>query len=310
MSFASDVHTELIGLPLKKTCCRKAFLFGMLCGCRQATEGDGWEVYFYHEDVALLVSSLLEKGFHASHTPLHTVRAGRDAFFLTIRLSALDSFLHRMDGDGDDTVGELLGFRCSSCAQEFVRGVFLGCGSVSDPRRGYHLEMVLPTEGRAKRISELLREQVSRPGSVKRGSKCGLYYKSNGAISDFLYYVGCSHTSFALANACIERDIRNNENRATNCVASNISKSMDAAKRQRDAIEGLIRLGKLEGLSEELRYTARLRLEYESATLLELAMLHEPPISKSGLNRRLTKLLEAAEEAEEEKKQGNFEIGN
>lgn len=301
MSFTSDVHEELIGLPLKKTCCRKALLFGMLCGCRRETDGDRRELYFYHRDTANLASSLLEKGFHVSASPVPTVRAGREAFLLSVRLPALASFLDRMDGEGEETVGELLGFRCPFCAQEFIRGVFLGCGGVSAPQRGYHLEIALPAEGRSKRIADLLQEQVSRPGSVRRGNRYGLYYKSNGVIADFLYYIGCVHVSFAIANASIERDIRNNENRATNCVAKNISKSMDASKRQRDAVESLIHLGRLESLSEELRYTARLRIEYESATLSELAALHEPPISKSGLNRRLGKLMEAAEEAEKEK---------
>ena len=301
MSFTADVHEELIGLPSGKTCCRKALLFGMLCGCRRNEEGRGFDVYFYHEDVTLLASGLLEKGFHAHAVPKETVRAGRHTFHLSLCLPALEQFISHMDADGEETVDELIGFRCPSCAQEFLRGVFLGCGSVSDSRSGYHLEMAFPVERRAERIGRLLEAHLCRAGSVKRGNRYGLYYKSNGAISDFLYYVGCSHTSFALANACIERDIRNNENRATNCVASNISKSMDASKRQRDAVESLFRLRRLETLSEELRYTARLRLEHESATLSELAMLHEPPISKSGLNRRLTKLMEAAEEAEAEK---------
>ena len=301
MSFAFDVHEELIGLPSGKTCCRKALLFGLLCGCRRNESGEGFEVYFYHEDVSLLVSQLLEKGFHTRVIPRETVRAGRRSFYLSLQLPVLAQFISHMDGEGEEGVDELIGFRCPSCAQEFFRGVFLGCGSVSDSRSGYHLEMTFPEERRAARIGRLLEEHLCRAGSVKRGPRYGLYYKSNGSISDFLYYIGCSHTSFALANACIERDIRNNENRATNCVARNISKSMDASKRQRDAVESLFRLGRLETLSEELRYTARLRLEYESATLSELAMIHEPPISKSGLNRRLTKLMEAAEEAEAEK---------
>ena len=300
MSFTSDVHEELIGLPLKKTCCRKALLFGMLCGCRRREDGERF-VYFYHEDAALLAAQLLEKGFHANSRLVHRVRAGRDAYDLSTGVAAVEQFFCRMDGEESASVADLAGFRCPSCAQEFIRGVFLGCGSVSDPVRGYHLEMVFPTEARAARIADLLEEQLSRPRPVKRGERHGLYYKSNGVISDFLYYIGCSRTSFALANASIERDIRNNENRATNCVAKNISKSVGAAKRQRDAVETLIRLGRLDTLSEELRYTARLRMEYASATLSELAMVHQPPISKSGLNRRLSKLIEAAEEAEKEK---------
>ena len=101
----------------------------------------------------------------------------------------------------------------------------------------------------------------------------------------------------SMTNTYIERDIRNAENRATNCVASNISKSVDAAMKQIEAINSLIESGKFVSLPEELRYTAQLRVDNPSASLFELSHLHEPPISKSGLNRRLTKLLEEAEEA-------------
>ena len=105
--------------------------------------------------------------------------------------------------------------------------------------------------------------------------------------------------SLAVTNSYIEKDIRNLENRATNCVARNISKSVDASMKQIDAIKALISSGKILSLPEELRYTAELRLENPSASLFELAHMHEPPISKSGLNRRLTRLLEEAEELEQ-----------
>ncbi|MBQ9086084.1 MAG: DNA-binding protein WhiA [Clostridia bacterium] len=298
MSFTTDVHEELIGLPLKKTCCRKALLFGILCACRPGETGDEWIIYLYHGDVAELAVQHLRKGFHAQVSLTRRMRAGRDTFCLSVHSAALSQFLDHMDDSEACGAEEAVGFRCAACEQEFLRGVFLGCGTVSDPRRGYHLELILPTAGRAAKIAAFLETRLTVPGRVRRGERFGLYYKSNGAVSDFLYFAGCSKTSFEVANACIERDIRNNENRATNCVARNISRSVGAAKKQREAVERLIRSGRLEGLSEELRYTARLRIENESATLTELALLHQPPISKSGLNRRLTKLIEAAEECD------------
>ena len=94
----------------------------------------------------------------------------------------------------------------------------------------------------------------------------------------------------------IEKDIRNVENRATNCVARNISRSVEAAQEHISAIEKLMGSGKMDTLSNELRYTAKLRIENESATLTELALMHEPPLTKSGLNGRLKRLLKAANE--------------
>ena len=189
-----------------------------------------------------------------------------------------------------------MGFRCAACPNAFLRGVFLGCGTVNDPKKGYHLELIFPTEARAELVARFLKKAVGEVSRVRRGGRFGCVYKSNGAISDFLYFVGCSGTSFDLTNAFIERDIRNHENRATNCVAHNISRSVDASAKQRSAIERLIQTRRIDTLSDELRYTAQLRADNPSASLTELAMLHEPPISKSGLNRRLSKLMEAAEE--------------
>ena len=108
--------------------------------------------------------------------------------------------------------------------------------------------------------------------------------------------MGAQHTIFEIINSRIERDIRNNENRATNCVAKNIEKTISAATRQIEAINLLMEHGKLERLPESLRATEMARYRNPDATLDELVRLHEPPISKSGLNHRLAKLVAEAEE--------------
>ena len=111
-----------------------------------------------------------------------------------------------------------------------------------------------------------------------------------------------------MANTWVERDIRNNENRATNCVARNISRAVGASQKQIAAIERLAACGRLSGLPKELQQTAALRVEYDAASLSELARLHEPPITKSGLNQRLSKLLRAAEELGDESRKENGEL--
>ena len=131
-----------------------------------------------------------------------------------------------------------------------------------------------------------------------RKNKIGVYFKSNTVISDILSYAGAMKASFEVTNTFIERDIRNNENRATNFVAKNISKSVTATQKQISAINKLIEKGKLDGLSTELIQTALLRLENDDISLAELALMHEPPISKSGLNHRLEKICAAADDIE------------
>ena len=100
---------------------------------------------------------------------------------------------------------------------------------------------------------------------------------------------------FTVADSKIQKEIRGNENRATNCVATNISKSVNASGKQIDAILKLKERGRFEYLPDDLRITAELRLSNNEASLSELAELHIPPISKSGLNHRLSKLIDEAE---------------
>ena len=294
MSFTNQISGELLTLPLKKNCCRRALLFGLLMGASPAGEG-GLLARYPSEEVSALAIDLLDRIFHASVACEKKVRAGREVWELRFAAKAIETFLSAVDGEAREPIHKTAGFRCASCQSEFMRGVFLGCATVTNPRKGYHMEISLPTEERCDVLRAFMELNLSRPGKIKRGSRFGLYYKSNGAISDLLYYIGGSGASFDVTNVWIERDIRNNENRATNCVARNISRSVDASKKQREAIERLYETRRIDALPEELRQTAALRLEYPDASLSELAMVHQPPISKSGLNRRLTRILEEAE---------------
>ncbi len=253
--------------------------------------------YFYQEDVAKTAKELLEKIFHADTSVTPMVRAGRQTFALRCASSAIRDFLRKAD-EGARKANFLVGFRCPSCEVSFLRGVFLASGSVTDPLKAYHLEFSLVSEGRARLIAECLAALVSMPGKARRGTRVGLYYKGNATISDLLYLLGSSGQGFAVANACIERDIRNYEHRVTNCEASNISRSVLAAQKQLSAIERLYETRRIDTLAGELRQTAELRRENPSASLAELASMHTPPITKSGLNGRLKKLIEAAEESD------------
>ena len=293
MSFTNQIAEELLQLPIKKTCCRKALALGMALAARREAEGLVW--YLYDEQVALFAESMLQRVFHAQTERIRTVRAGRQTEVISFQSAAVSSFLEAVD-TGAVELREAVGFRCAACESHFLRGAFLTAATVTDPHKGYHLEWLLPTEGRADALSSLLMDAVGKAGRARRGARFGVYYKNNGAISDVLYLMGCSKTSFDVTNASIEREIRNNENRATNCVARNISRSVEASRRQISAIETLIATRKIDTLSEELRTTARLRMENADASLMELALMHQPPLTKSGLNRRLGRLLEEAEE--------------
>ena len=184
---------------------------------------------------------------------------------------------------------------CESCRSAFLRGAFLSVGTLNDPHRSTHFELTLRHPARAGFLAEFLAACGYPPGVIHRGDSVGLYYKDCASAEDLAALAGAGKSAMEMMNIRIEREIRNQENRATNCVAKNIEKSVSASARQMAAIEKLTLTGMLAQLPEPLRVTARLRAEHPDATLEELRLLHLPPITKSGLNHRLQKLIEAAD---------------
>ncbi len=298
MSLTDDIIEELYSLPPTKSCCQKAFLCGLLYGCRKRDGDRGYTATFYREKDAHKAAEIIEQRFSSGgKTDVKQIaRGGHKAYALDFYSRSLCGAFESIDSGTASDISAAVGFRCPECVKQFLGGVFISAATLSDPKSGYHLEFSVPSDIRAKLLSELLEEYVSRPSTVRRQNKVGLYYKSNTKISDLLYFFGALRASFVMTNFSIERDIRNNENRATNCVTRNISRSVDATRKHIEAIELLIERQKITALGPELEYTARLRLEYDSASLSELAELHQPPISKSGLNARLKKILSAAKD--------------
>ncbi len=295
------VVSELYELPLHKSCCQKAYLCGLLYGCKPTGTGREMSASFYRYEDAERAKKIIDTHF-SSGVPCRIdkkSRGGHSAYELCFDSRAISSIFSDIDKSNDGKIFSLVGFRCAECKHQFYRGLFISSATLSQPKTGYHLEFSVINDNRANALEALLENDVAKAGRVMRPTKIGLYYKSNTRIADALYYFGATRASFKLRNVSIERDIRNNENRATNCVTRNISRSVNATRRQIEAIEYLMTNEKLHLLGEELEYTARLRLENDSASLAELAMLHEPPISKSGLNSRLSKILAAAEEIKE-----------
>lgn len=190
---------------------------------------------------------------------------------------------------------------CPHCAANFLRGLIVSCGSATDPKKAYHLEFRLSNPEKVAFLAEFLEEQGWRAGCrTLKGGGLGIYIKNSVVMEEILTCMGANKALFELMNAKIEREIRNSENRATNCETSNIARAVDASARVREAIETLIRTDRLAALPAELRETAKLRAENPAASLKELAYLHNPPITKSGLNHRLQKILAAGVAAQTE----------
>ena len=297
MSFTLRIINELVSKEYEKSCCKKAFIFGLFFSAERISRRE-ITVELKTEESALLAEGILKKQFSAEPLVEPVARAGRRFFWVTLSSKALSIYLDKIDGEGETSAEEfenIVGFRCEECKRAFLAGVFVSCGIATDPEKRYSLEFGVKRESRAAWLSAFLCGSVGEPSCVDRRGRIGLYYKGNESISDILSYMGAVRASYAVIDAYVAHAIRNDENRATNCTLRNIRRSVAATGRQIEAIELLRASGRFELMSEELKYTARLRQEYDSATLSELADLHEPPISKSGLNRRLEKIMEFAD---------------
>lgn len=293
MSFADQVREELCELSVKPPCCRHALTAGLLIGACE-DEKKQITVRYKHEVVATLASAMIRGQYGKAPDSDMTGKCGHRYYDLFFTSPACRKLLRLFD---DEAAGEqaLSFLSCEGCRSAFLRGAFLASGTLNDPHKSFHLELVLPNAARAALLTAFLSSCGYTARRITRAGAEGVYFKGSGDVEELVAMMGAQHVIFDIINSRIERDIRNNENRATNCVAKNIEKSISAATRQLEAIGLLMERGKFDGLPEALRITAMVRYRHPDATLDELVRLHEPPISKSGLNHRLKKLLEEAE---------------
>lgn len=187
-------------------------------------------------------------------------------------------------------------FKCASCKNAFLGGVFYSCGTVSDPEKSFHLELKIKDERQADELFEFIRLNCIEMKRTKRGDVYSLYLKRSDDIQDIMYYMGAAKEAFEVANEKIKRDYLGLANRRNNFEVVNIAKTVASAGETIEAINKLIKKGKMKNLPKGLQETARLRVDNPYANLEELAELHSDRISKSGVNHRLKKLLLLANE--------------
>lgn len=182
------------------------------------------------------------------------------------------------------------------CARAFLRGAFLAAGTVSDPSKSYHLEITCPGEREAMQLLTLMERCGMEPKEMVRKGTPVVYIKEGQQVRDLLAMMGATVAMMDLENARILKGVRGNVNRRVNCETSNINKAVAAGMKQVRAIRALEAAGELDTLSDGLYDIAQARLAHPDATLEELGQTLVPPVSKSGVNHRLRKLCEMAEQ--------------
>ncbi len=188
------------------------------------------------------------------------------------------------------------------CKRAFLRGAFLLSGSMSNPRKSYHFEIVCADQERAAQIQKQFGCFDVAARTVARKNHVVVYLKEGSQIVDALNIMGAHASLMHLENVRIIKEMRNDINRRVNCEAANIHKTVNAAYRQQEAIRFLQQNGLLEGLAKQLQEIAALRMEYPQAPIKELGTLCKPPVGKSGVNHRLRRLEEIAEKQGYEKR--------
>lgn len=179
--------------------------------------------------------------------------------------------------------------------RERIREAFIQSGSISDPEKFYHLEIVFAEESEAAELKKLLQDYGLEGKIVERKGHFVVYLKEGAQIADMLRIMEASLALMEFENVRIVKEMRNSINRQVNCEAANLGKTISAAVKQIEDIKYICSSVGLENLSAGLAETAKKRLEYPEAPLKELGELMDPPLGKSGVNHRLKKLSKLAE---------------
>lgn len=191
------------------------------------------------------------------------------------------------------------------CKRAFIRGAFLVSGSMSNPKKAYHLEFVTEDPVKAGRLAEIICAFSIDAKIIKRKRHYVVYIKEGSQIVDILNVMGAHVSLMDLENVRILKEMRNQVNRQVNCEAANINKTVEAASKQINDILYIRDYVGFGNLTEGLSDIAELRIEHPDASLKELGTMLLPPISKSGVNHRLRKLSMIAEDYREHK-EGNI----
>ncbi len=219
----------------------------------------------------------------------------RDKEFFEIRLPEEYTKIYLNSAEKELDLSDL--FHCAECSKYFLRGVFLSCGTVTDPQKSYHAEFLISDEKLAEALFSLLLVEGKDVGFTKRRNIYVIYIKGSERISDFFYEIGAGKYSLDIIEKSIEKEIKNNLNRSCNCENSNTRKTVSAFVEFKVAADKIKSKNAWNTLSEELREAAELRLRYPDASLTQLCLLYDKGnLSRSALNRRLRKITEIAKE--------------
>lgn len=319
MSFSADVKDEIARQINSARHCQIAELAAIfsVCGSIMISENDSYAMKITTENVlvARKFYKLLKMAFEVDAELAITAnnRLNKsNAYTVIIRknesavriLKAFRILNENMEIDDDAMVGSLI-TQQACCKRAFIRGAFLASGSLSDPNKFYHFEIVCNSEAKAIQLRDMINTFELDSKVVLRKKNFVVYIKEGTQIVEILNVMEAHIALMNMENVRILKEMRNSVNRKVNCETANLNKTVAAAIKQIKDIEYIKDTVGLGSLKEGLEEVARVRLENPDMPLKDLGMLLSEPVGKSGVNHRLKKISEIAESLRGDKEEKN-----
>ena len=298
-SFSAAAKAEICKTIPNKYCCALAECFGVLLFCN-CFDRESVRIITESREFAYVLPKLFKKAFDVEFDMFPSLAAPGKLVFQIHDPQKLDQIFSDCGFYRENMLSLHLNLPLveeECCRSAFLRGAFLAGGSVTDPEKGYHLELTTTHHNVAREAYTLIHEVLSfYPKMAPRGGGQVLYLKQSDQISDFLACLGASVASMGIIEAKLEKELNNKVNRRCNCDDANTSKVVEAAQEQLTAIRILREREVVDKLPLKLQQAVVAREQNPEASLSELASMMEPAISKPAMNHRLKKLVELSKE--------------
>lgn len=319
MTFSSIIKNELSRTEIINECCAKAEIAALLrtTGYITLRGFNKIEIELSTENAAVArrIFKLLKILYNMS-TEVSVKKSNRlkkhNNYSIKIEEEKVKTFLQDTELIKDEEINfmnfdygipkDLMKKDC--CKRAYIKGSFMGCGSISDPEKSYHAEFVNNKEEHGQGLCDLMKTYEINAKLIFRKNYYIAYIKEGEQISDLMAVMGSHNALLDFENVRVVKETRNRINRVINCETANLDKIVDTSMRQIRQIKILKKYKAIDKLPENLRELAYLRLKHSNASLKELGEMLNPPLGKSGVNHRLRKIEEIAEDLLEHEKRG------
>ncbi len=310
MSFSTETKNELTRVSVDRKCCILTEIAGYIRMCGSVRLSGGGRIdlklstenpaiarlfikrikSYFGVDIDLVIGeNSLARRFHIYEITVDSLSNAEQILRETGILKVKEGYNYFSDGIPWDLI------RTKCCKKAYLRGAFLGAGTISDPDKGYHLELSCNSESLGNDFKRLINSFGLRAKVFTRKNSYVVYLKESEQISDFLALIEAHNHVLEFENVRIIKELRNKTNRIVNCENANLDKIINSSARQIDDIKLIDSRKGLDSLPDKLKEVARLRLAYPEAALSELGEMLSPPLKKSGINHRFRKIKEIAD---------------